>query len=68
MERDTRVWLERMVMGMSLCPFARASMPGLRVHVTRGRAWRILLATSQGTIQPKRRGFKVHSMTWRAAL
>jgi len=49
-ERDTRVWLERVVMGMSLCPFARASMPGLRVHVTRGRAWRTLLASSSNAL------------------
>jgi len=33
-ELDTRAWLERVVMGLNLCPFARAALPGTRVHVT----------------------------------
>ena len=31
MQRATREWLEQVVMGMNLCPFARASLPGLRI-------------------------------------
>ena len=37
-ERDTRAWLDTMVIGMNLCPFARAAMPGTKIivpsHVT----------------------------------
>ena len=34
-EKDTREWLERIVMGLNLCPFARAALPGTEVLVTR---------------------------------
>jgi hypothetical protein len=34
-ERETRVWLETIVMGLNLCPFARAALPGTTVQVTR---------------------------------
>ena len=34
-ERETRVWLETIVMGLNLCPFARAALPGTVVQVTR---------------------------------
>lgn len=33
MERDTRAWLDTMVIGMNLCPFARAAMPGTKIIV-----------------------------------
>ena len=32
-ERDTRAWLDTMVIGMNLCPFARAAMPGTKIIV-----------------------------------
>ena len=34
-ERETRAWLETIVMGLNLCPFARAALPGTTVQVTR---------------------------------
>ena len=34
-ERETRAWLETIVMGLNLCPFARAALPGTVVQVTR---------------------------------
>ena len=34
-ERETRAWLETIVMGLNLCPFARAALPGTIVQVTR---------------------------------
>jgi len=30
-EDDVRAWLDRVVIGLNLCPFARAALPGLRV-------------------------------------
>jgi hypothetical protein len=33
-EKDTREWLERVVTGLNLCPFARAALPGTKVLVT----------------------------------
>ena len=32
-ERDTRAWLDTMVIGMNLCPFARAALPGTKIVV-----------------------------------
>jgi len=34
-EKETRAWLEQVVMGLNLCPFARAALPGTTVLVTR---------------------------------
>ena len=34
-EADTRAWLDTVVMGLNLCPFARAALPGTSVLVTR---------------------------------
>ena len=33
-ERETRAWLDNIVMGLNLCPFARAALPGTTVQVT----------------------------------
>ena len=33
-ERETRAWLDTIVMGLNLCPFARAALPGTTVQVT----------------------------------
>ena len=34
-EVETRAWLDTVVMGLNLCPFARAALPGTTVQVTR---------------------------------
>ena len=34
---DVRAWLERVVMGLNLCPFARAALPGTHVVVSKAR-------------------------------
>ncbi|EEH54204.1 uncharacterized protein MICPUCDRAFT_41768 [Micromonas pusilla CCMP1545] len=36
-ERDTRAWLDDIVVGLNLCPFARAAMPGTSVVVANAR-------------------------------
>eukprot|EP00747_Dinoflagellata_sp_TGD_P037690 gnl/TRDRNA2_/TRDRNA2_139226_c0_seq1.p1 gnl/TRDRNA2_/TRDRNA2_139226_c0~~gnl/TRDRNA2_/TRDRNA2_139226_c0_seq1.p1 ORF type:complete len:123 (+),score=14.95 gnl/TRDRNA2_/TRDRNA2_139226_c0_seq1:1-369(+) len=33
-QRATREWLEEVVIGMNLCPYANASLPGLRIVVS----------------------------------
>lgn len=34
MQRATQLWLEKFVIGMNLCPFAQASLPGLQIIVS----------------------------------
>ena len=47
-ERDTRAWLDTMVIGMNLCPFARAALPGTKIivasDVTDARSLREVIA------------------------
>ena len=46
--RDTRAWLDTMVIGMNLCPFARAALPGTKIivasDVTDARSLREVIA------------------------
>jgi len=47
-ERDVRAWLDSMVIGMNLCPFARAALPGTKIlvasDVTDARSLREVIA------------------------
>ena len=41
-EGETRAWLDTIVMGLNLCPFARAALPGTTVQVTRAETFEAL--------------------------